>query len=123
MRSLLYPNVQLESSYNIYRAVIPGAVLKDDPELAFLLDESNFWWGPERVIASIPIQRKEFLSLELCHPGDTGTAGNWSKRGDLELMRKTYEDFEQVVRKLLTKIKPEDLLVWKLVQVPPLDTW
>lgn len=84
LRAQLHPNVELYSEYNIYRAVIDGVSLLDDPEVAPLLNESTFWWGPERVIASIPIQRKQFLSLELCHPGNTGTAGDWSKKGDLE---------------------------------------
>lgn len=123
LRAQLHPNVELYSEYNIYRAVIDGASLLDDPEVAPLLNESTFWWGPERVIASIPIQCKQFLSLELCHPGNTGTAGDWSKKGDLEQMKSTYADFEPQVVKLLEKVKPENLLVWKLCQVPPLGTW
>ena len=123
LRSLVYPDVQLSSSYNCYRAVIEGSIIRKDPDLAPLLDESNLWWGPDRVVVGVPVQRGAFYSLEATHPGNTGTAGDWSKKGDVELLRKTYLDFETPVVKLMKHVRAEDLLVWKLTQLPELASW
>jgi salicylate hydroxylase len=123
LRSILHPSTELASTYNIYRAVIDGAAIGADPELAPLLDMSSLWWGPGRTVVGIPVQKKEFYSLECPHPGDTGVAGEWNKRGDLELMKKTFSDFEPTVVKLMSKVKPENLLIWKLTQLPELESW
>jgi salicylate hydroxylase len=120
---MMYPEIELESNWNCYRAVINGKVLRDDPEITHLLDEVNLWWGENRTVVGIPVQNKAAYSLELAHPGHTGTAGDWSKRGDLSEMKAGYSDFEPAIVKLLEYVKPEDLLVWKLVQLPVLDSW
>jgi len=52
-----------------------------------------------------------------------GTAGEWNKKGDIELFKKTYSDFEPAVVKMVNSVKAEDLLVWKLVQLPDLESW
>ncbi|KAF8850698.1 FAD/NAD(P)-binding domain-containing protein [Acephala macrosclerotiorum] len=123
IRALLHPNIQLKSEYNIYRAVIPGSTFKADPELAPLLDCSTIWWGPHRAIVGIPVQNGEFYSLECCHPGNTGTAGEWNKKGDINLMKETYSDFEPIVAKMMELVKPDELLVWKLNSLPELASW
>jgi salicylate hydroxylase len=103
--------------------VIPGAILKSDPELCHFTEQSTIWWGPDRTIVGIPVQNGELYSLEATHPGNTGTAGDWNKKGDHELMKNTYLDFELPVQKLIAKVKSDDLLVWKLNQLPDLDSW
>ena len=111
LRQLIYPDIQLTSSYNCYRAVVGGALLESDPELASLLDAGNFWWGPDRTVVGIPLQNKSFYSFECCHPESTGTAGDWNKKGEVELMKKAYADFETAIGKVMELVKPEDLLV------------
>ncbi|KAE8451371.1 hypothetical protein EG329_004000 [Mollisiaceae sp. DMI_Dod_QoI] len=69
MRTLLDPKIQLKSSINIYRAVIPGATFRRDPELAPLLDRSTIWWGPHRCIVGIPVQDRNKM-MELVNPDD-----------------------------------------------------
>ncbi|PMD59614.1 FAD/NAD(P)-binding domain-containing protein [Hyaloscypha bicolor E] len=123
LRSLLHPKTQLSTCINCYRAVIPGSMLRADPELSQLLETATIWWGPHRNIVGVPIQNGQLFSLECTHPGDTGTAGDWNKKGDVELMKATYSDFEPLVLKLLGMVKAEDLLVWKLNQLPELDSW
>jgi salicylate hydroxylase len=97
---MMYPEIELESNWNCYRAVINGKVLRDDPEITHLLDEVNLWWGENRTVVGIPVQNKAAYSLELAHPGHTGTAGDWSKRGDLSEMKAGYSDFEPAIVKL-----------------------
>ena len=43
LRQLIYPDIQLTSPFSCYRAVVDGALLESDPELAPLLDAGNFW--------------------------------------------------------------------------------
>lgn len=71
----------------------------------------------------ISIQNEAMYSLGCPHPGNTGTAGDWNQLGDVELLKKMNADFCPVVRKLLTKVLPEDLLVWKMNQFPELSSW
>ncbi|KAK0123009.1 hypothetical protein ONS96_010022 [Cadophora gregata f. sp. sojae] len=123
MRNIMYPDVQLSSSINCYRAIIPGASAASDPDLAPLLGCSTIWWGPQRAVVCMAVQNGTMLSVECPHPGDTGTAGEWNKPGDMEALKETYSDFEPVVKKLLAKIEPDTLLVWKLNQLPELKTW
>jgi salicylate hydroxylase len=123
VRSMMYPEIQLESSWNCYRAVIDGKVFKENPEIEHLMDEANLWWGKNRTIVGVPVQNKSAYSLELAHPGNTGTAGEWSKRGDVDEMKAMYSDFEPVIVKLMEHVKPEDLLVWKMVQLPQQQSW
>ncbi|KAH9209432.1 hypothetical protein DL95DRAFT_26040 [Leptodontidium sp. 2 PMI_412] len=123
IRNLMYPDIQLSSSINCYRAVVPESSIKSDPDLAPLLDFSTIWWGPERSVVCMSVQNGTMLSVECPHPGNTGTAGDWNKPGDIEVLKETYSDFNPVVRKLLSKIEPENLLVWKLNQLPELETW
>jgi salicylate hydroxylase len=88
-----------------------------------LLENPNFWWGPQRVVVGVPLQAGESYSLELAHPGQTGSAGDWSKKGDKEEMRTMFADFEPVVRMLMDVVSEGNLLVWKLVQLPELEEW
>jgi salicylate hydroxylase len=69
------------------------------------------------------MQNKAYYSLELAHPGDTGTAGEWNKRGNIKEMKEMFADFEHVLQKLINTVKEDDLLVWKLVQLPELEKW
>jgi salicylate hydroxylase len=71
---MMYPDIQLRSSVNCYRAVIDGSILKADPELAPYLEKPFIWWGPGRIVVGIPIQKGKLYSLECTHPGDTGKA-------------------------------------------------
>ncbi|KAH7391208.1 FAD dependent oxidoreductase domain-containing protein [Cadophora sp. MPI-SDFR-AT-0126] len=123
IRNMMYPDIQLSSSINCYRAVVPGNLIKSDPDLAPLLECSTIWWGPERSVVCMAIQDKTMLSVECPHPGNTATAGEWNKPGDVDALKETYSDFDPVVKKLLAKIEPKNLLVWKLNQLPELKTW
>lgn len=120
---MIHPNVELMSSIDCFRTVIDGSILEADPELAPLLDRSTLWWGPNRTVVGIPMQDQTSYSLECAHQGDTGTAGDWRKPGDVEVLKATFADWEAPVRKLLTKVKKDDLLLWKLNQLPELETW
>lgn len=118
----MYPSIQLDGTMNCYRTVIPKQVFTENPELAPLLEAANLWWGDGRNVVGVPIQNGSAYSLELAHPGSTGTAGDWSRKGNVDEMRASFSDFTPIV-KLMEFVKPDELLVWKLVQLPPLESW
>ena len=84
------------------------------------MNETNLWWGENRTVVDVPIQNKAAYSLEFAHPGNTGTAGDWSKKRDVKKIKATYSEFGPAILKLMEHVIPDDLLVWKLVQLPRL---
>ncbi|TVY83572.1 FAD-dependent monooxygenase OpS4 [Lachnellula suecica] len=123
VRNMMYPDIKLQSYTNTYRGMIPGPLMRADPELAPLLEKPRIYWGPHRMVIGIPVQKGAMYSLECNHPGDTGTAGEWNKKGDFKLFLDTYSDFEPMIKKAMTRVIPDSLLVWKLVQLPELESW
>jgi len=59
----------------------------------------------------------------MTRPSNTVTAGGWSKRGHIEQMKEMFEGFEPRICEILEMVRKEDLLVWKLVQLPILKSW
>jgi salicylate hydroxylase len=124
IRRSMYPDIELNGSLNVFRATIPGELLRGDPDLKDLLEHGSMWWGPHRIIVSAPLQNGSCYGIELAHPGNTGSAGDWKKAGDPMQMKEIFADFTAPeVGKLINLVSPENLLVWKLVQLPTLDSW
>jgi 2-polyprenyl-6-methoxyphenol hydroxylase-like FAD-dependent oxidoreductase len=47
----------------------------------------------------------------------------WDKSGSVEQMLRVYKDFDPVFKKLISKVNPKDLKVWKLLDMEPLPTF
>jgi salicylate hydroxylase len=68
-----------------------------------------------------PSSDEDQYSMALYHPGNTGTAGDWKKPGDLIHMRAALKEFAQLMKKILDVV--DSSVVWKVVEVPPLPSW
>ncbi|KAI9825138.1 MAG: hypothetical protein M1819_000596 [Sarea resinae] len=121
VRNAMYPDINVDSNTNCYRAAISLQALKADPEIAPLLDALDFWMGPQHLVISGPSSDNDQYSIALYHPSSTGTAGDWKKAGDVAHMRETFKDFAPALRKVLDLV--DGSLVWKVVEVPPLPSW
>jgi hypothetical protein len=77
--------------------------------------------GPQHLVIAGPSSDEDQYSMALYHPGNTGTAGDWKKPGDLVHMRETFKDLAQPMRKVLDAV--DSSVVWKVVEVPPLPSW
>jgi salicylate hydroxylase len=121
VRKSMHPTISVTSEQNCYRASVPISKLQSDPEIAKFLETFDFWMGPKHLVIAVPSSDEDQYSMALYHPGNTGTAGDWKKPGDLEHMRETFKDFAAPLRKILDGV--DDSVVWKVVEVPPLPSW
>ena len=105
-----------------YRATVTAEDMDEDPQIAkLLLDPSaNAWIGPGRHVMAYPIRQGAMYNLVMCHPGEA-PLGTWSVPGNVEEMREMYDDFDPVVRKIISKVT--SCLKWTLADLPPLKSW
>ncbi|KAI9497287.1 hypothetical protein BDB00DRAFT_926145 [Zychaea mexicana] len=105
-----------------YRATVPSALMRADPEVAFLMDDpnSNCWIGYRRHIMAYPIRNGELYNLVMSHPG-AAAVGRWNEPGNLEEMKKHYHNFDPIIRKVLEKVT--GCLKWTLADLPVLSNW
>lgn len=106
----------LSSSINAYRFSIPEDIVRADEKVAHVMETHDLWFGPDRLVVAGPL--RGYYSATLPHPGIHGTAGAWNKPGDLAEMRKLYEGFNPVVRRLLEHV--EFCTAWKIAELPDL---
>ena len=121
MRKFMYPDINVSSDQNCYRVSISLSKLQADPETAPLVSTFDFWMGPQHLVIAAPSSDEDQYSMALYHPGDTGTAGDWKRPGNLVHMRAAFKDFAQPMRKVLDAV--DSSVVWKVVEVPPLPSW
>ena len=93
MRKSIYPNTRISSDQNCYRASISLSKLQADLEVAPLISTFDFWMGPQHLVIAAPSSDEDQYSMALYHPGNTGTAGDWKKSGDLDHMREAFQIF------------------------------
>jgi salicylate hydroxylase len=117
----MYPDINVSSDRNCYRASISLSKLQADPEIAPIVNRFDFWMGPQHLVIAGPSSDEDQYSMALYHPGDTGTAGDWKRPSDLVNMREAFKDFAQPMRKVLDVV--DSSVVWKVVEVPPLPSW
>jgi salicylate hydroxylase len=82
----------MESMLYTYRCSIDERTMLADPMIAHPLKEVTIWVGAQRIVVAAHF-RGDF-GITLPHPGDLGTAGDWTKAGDLNEMRELYKDAE-----------------------------
>ncbi|OCH84483.1 FAD/NAD-P-binding domain-containing protein [Obba rivulosa] len=105
----------------VYRAIIPTALMRADPELRPFVDtpEMTGWMGPQRHIMAYNIRAEEY-NIVLAHPDD-GSVESWTAKGSADKMRADFADFEPRVQKLLSFV--DSTLKWRLMDRQPLETW
>jgi salicylate hydroxylase len=69
---------------------------------------------PGHLVIAAPSSDEDQYSMAICHPGNTGTAGDWKNPGDLEHMRETLKDFDAPMRRVLDMV--DSSVVWKVVE-------
>lgn len=111
----------VSSAYNVE---LPREFLRNDPDLADLLDGTTFWFGPGRwVLAANLPQHGDHLNICLSSNETAGTEGDWSQRGDLQQAKENFKDFDPRVMKFLNGTDSKSCYIWHLADLPPLPTW
>ena len=116
-------NVQPTSSPNCaFRATVSAEVMKNDPEIAHLMDDpdANCWIGFERHIVAYPIRNGTIYNIVMSHPAQAPVA-SWSESGNLKEMHRHFQNWDPVIRKVLTHVK--SCMKWRLADLKPLTTW
>jgi salicylate hydroxylase len=104
-----------------YRIVINTADLTD-PELKKFVEDStvNFWVGPYAHAVSYTLRAGSMLNVVLLCPDDLPQEVSKAE-GDLEEMRKLFEGWDPLLRRLLEQVK--GVAKWKLCHLETLPEW
>ncbi|KAI1628322.1 putative salicylate hydroxylase [Exophiala viscosa] len=80
----------------------------------------NVWFGPEKHCIIYPIRGGETFNMVLTRPDDL-PAGVRTAQGSLEEMRKSFEGWDYLLTKMLSKV--DSVLKWKLCHHEELEKW
>jgi salicylate hydroxylase len=103
---------------------IPERLLKADPDLAPLVEESNFFLGPGQTVVAINMPDKDNVyNVFLGSMETSDEKGDWFEHADRNLIKKKFADFEPRIQKLVDLSDPEHCYIWHLRDMPVLPTW
>ncbi len=100
-----------------YRTTYPAARIGGIP-----LDDNTKWWGRDRHIVIYYVRpNRDEIYFVTSTPEPEFEVESWSSRGDLNRLRRAYDDFHPHVRAVLAAC-PE-VHKWALVERDPLPRW
>ncbi|KAK3394131.1 hypothetical protein B0H63DRAFT_37334 [Podospora didyma] len=112
-----------------FRFLIPRQVAEADPITAPLVKHRNalaMWYANDRRIVMYPCNNNQLLNFVCIHP-DTEFYGakddGWNKQGSLEQVLSVYKEFDPAVKALISKVDPQTLKVWQLLDMEKMPTW
>ncbi|KAK8089721.1 hypothetical protein PG997_004682 [Apiospora hydei] len=112
-----------------FRFLLPRQVALDDPVTRPLVDRVDslcMWFSDDRRVVMYPCNNNDTLNFVLIHPADLSHASpsdEWNKQGSLEQVLKVYKDFDPALKQLISKVSPEELKVWQLLDMDKLPSW
>ncbi|KAK7952086.1 salicylate hydroxylase [Apiospora aurea] len=112
-----------------FRFLLPRQVALDDPVTRPLVDRVDslcMWFSDDRRVVMYPCNNNDTLNFVLIHPANLSHASpsdEWNKQGSLEQVLKVYKDFDPAVKQLISKVSPEELKVWQLLDMDKLPSW
>ncbi|KAE8551263.1 hypothetical protein EYB25_007499 [Talaromyces marneffei] len=119
------------SGKSAFRFLLPKQKALDDPETAALVQhigEQNMWFGVDGRIIMSPTSHNSILNFTIIHPdkesaSETAGSDTWDQSTNLDKMLKILKilsSFSLAIVKLLSKVEPESVRVWKLIDMDPL---
>ncbi|BGO96916.1 hypothetical protein JCM10021v2_000552 [Rhodotorula toruloides] len=122
-----YVDKPKSSGYAIYRAFFDGDRIRENPACAHLVadgvDQRNCWIGPDVHFIAAGVKGTKEFSWVLTHLDQADVEESWVARGKVEDAIKVVEDWDPVVKAVISCTPAENLLDWKLVFRDPLPTW
>ncbi|KAF8241731.1 FAD/NAD(P)-binding domain-containing protein [Wilcoxina mikolae CBS 423.85] len=116
------------SGKSAYRFLVPKALVREDPQTAHLAEKPGellIWTGEDRRIVVYSTHYNELMNFVCIHP-DRDTEGpneGWNLMADKSDLLETFKDFDPAVVALLNKADPQTLRLWRLMDLPALETW
>ncbi|GJN87640.1 hypothetical protein Rhopal_000595-T1 [Rhodotorula paludigena] len=106
------------SGYAIFRAFFDGDRIRANPACAHLVvngvDQRNCWIGPDVHFIAAGVKGTKEFSWVLTHLDESNIDEGWVNPGKLEEAIKVVEDWDPVVKAIISCTPPEGLLDWKL---------
>ncbi|BGP30964.1 hypothetical protein JCM10296v2_002726 [Rhodotorula toruloides] len=122
-----YVDKPKSSGYAIYRALFDGDRIRENPACAHLVadgvDQRNCWIGPDVHFIAAGVKGTKEFSWVLTHLDQADVEESWVARGKVEDAIKVVENWDPVVKAVISCTPAENLLDWKLVFRDPLPTW
>lgn len=113
-----------ESGDLAFRITIPRKELENDPDPTIReivkKGETGIWWGPNQHVVSYSVRNYELANLVLVCPDDLPHEVS-KQPGDIEQMRKLFENWDPRLKALLSKV--DKALKWKIWGMEELDKW
>ncbi|KAF7309373.1 FAD-binding-3 domain-containing protein [Mycena indigotica] len=111
-----------------YRIMLNRTQMQDDPELLALVDaNSSFRWiGPRRHVIAYPISDHTIFNISTTQPDINFAAAptaTYTTRADKQAMLNVFQDFCDVVQRMLKMVPEGEVCEWKLRVHSPLETW
>ncbi|KAF9267386.1 FAD/NAD(P)-binding domain-containing protein [Marasmius fiardii PR-910] len=112
----------------VHRVLLPAEDLMKDPELRPLIENPGVlsWIGPQsNSVVGYGIRGKSLYNLVVNVRGDMQDL--FTAKGDPNAMREAFQDsdspWDPRVHKLLSLVKSDHVLKWRMLQSEPLDRW
>lgn len=111
-------------AFTAFNIDMPRALIAKLPDLSSLLQESNFWLGPSRIVIAVNMpDHNDNLNICLVSEDSEGEEGEWHTHGDLGKVKSKFADFEPRIASLLDLARPENCYTWRFSDLPPLEKW
>lgn len=113
----------LHSGYGIYRAFMPGKLLKGDPLAEkFTRGETlRLFLAPDMHAFVTSLRNGEEVNAVLTHKDTEDIEEGWTKEGKREDVLKLLEGWDPAIKRVWEKMPT--IIDWKLVYRPCLDKW
>lgn len=116
-----YVDKPKSSGYAIYRAFFDGDRIRANPTCAHLvahnMDQRNCWIGPDVHFIAAGVKGTKEFSWVLTHLDQADVEESWVARGKVEDAIKVVENWDPVVKAVISCTPAENLLDWKLVRL------
>jgi hypothetical protein len=72
----------------VYRCLVPGEAMRDEPELAGFMENPNAsWWvGPHGHVMAYPIRNGKFYNFNLTHEGSVANGASAEQGAPLRVL-------------------------------------
>ncbi|KAK8056910.1 salicylate hydroxylase [Apiospora rasikravindrae] len=121
-----------------FRFLLQRQAALEDPVTKPIVDRVDslcMWFSDDRRVVMYPCNNNDTLNFVLIHPAELSHASpsdgkfpsiydtEWNKQGSLEQVLKVYKDFDPALKQLISKVSPEELKVWQLLDMDKLPSW
>ncbi|KAL7270265.1 hypothetical protein RUND412_007033 [Rhizina undulata] len=116
------------SGKRAFRFLVPTEKLRKNPATKIFAEHPGrllIWLANDRRVVSYPCRYGTLINFVLICPDNEGnkTGTDWNNEAKIEDILEAYKEFEPAIQGLIHEIDPKDLKVWRLLDLPQLQTW